>query len=149
MCASDIRLLERVELQVTKMLCPCNMIGSHLSLLLKYLDLPTLAWRRRQRRLELLLKLLHGQGPPDLVSQLPALQQNRVSAAKYSLRRPCSITQLRPRTVHEATSWLCQATTKWNQLPEAAQSANKLAKTNFMQLCCTGFSKDKFSFGLV
>ena len=47
LCASDTWLLEHVQLQAAKMLC-------RLSLLLKYLDLPTLAWSRRQRRLELL-----------------------------------------------------------------------------------------------
>ena len=39
LCASDTWLLERVQLQVAKMLCPSNMIGSHLSLLLKYFSL--------------------------------------------------------------------------------------------------------------
>ena len=147
LCQSDTWLLERVQLQVVNMLCPDNLAGSRPSLLLKHHDLPTLAWRRRQQRLVLLWKLLNGCGPPDLIDQLPPLQRHRISAAQYSLRRPYSVTQLRPRTAHEASSWLCQAITEWNQLLVSAQSATSLS--TFKQLCCVSFSSDRFTFGVV
>ena len=138
---SDALLLERIQLQVQLH----NLTNCHPSLLPQYLQLPTLTWHRRQRRLELLWKLLHSHGPPELLQQLPSLQRQRLKAA-YNLRRPWSLSQLRARTIQEASSWLHQAATDWNILPSAVQSTTTLA--SFKRICSAALSKNKFTLGV-
>ena len=109
-----------------------------------WLTYPSLAQKAAKAR-ELLWSLLHGKGPPDLEGQLPPLQQQRVRSG-YDLRRPWSITQPRPRTAQEASSWLYQAAAEWNWLPPLAQSASTL--TGFKRLSSAALCKDKLMFGI-
>lgn len=141
---TDTLLLENIQLRVAKLLAPSDS-GLPAPCLLKSLNLPTLAWRRRFSRLQLFWKLLHGLGPPELIRDMPQLQKQRL-ALHQTLRRPFSVTQPRCKTALHQTSWLPRSAAEWNQLSHACQSAPSLSKFKALLSAEAG---DKYILGLV
>ena len=81
--------LEKLQLRVARALSSNrNLHGSEL---LKTVNLPTLAWRRRFHRLTLMWQLYNGLGPPQLLSVFPeplSVRSSLIHRVPHSLRFP-------------------------------------------------------------
>ena len=138
-----LKRLEKLQLRVARAMVNQASGGSHRSSLLQQVDLPTLAWRRREHCLLLLWKLLHGQGPPQLASSLPlpaSSRSARTLRSGHAMEFPSSQHSLR------LTSFLCFVIPIWNVLPASVVSGSRVA--SFRTALQEFFSADKFSFGL-
>ena len=123
---TDSLVLERLQLQVAKIICHCNNHNQR-SALLSRCGLATLAWRRRRARLLLLHSLLYGEEKHSSLAQgLPPLQRQH-SAEIHSLRKPLNFLEIRPTTAREASSWVCCAVAEWNALRNELRSIENRA----------------------
>ena len=138
----DSLLLEKVQLSVARAALRQSRYSSR-EAVLQELGLPTLAWRRRIRKLCLFWQLLHGGGPPALASLLPPAVGDRCgyNLRNKSIENPvCS-----PHSLY-GRSFLPSSISLWNALPNDVTIAASASK--FHSLACAHFSSSKFSFGL-
>lgn len=142
LCQTEVKSLEDIQLSVAKLVLPLS-ADSHPSYLLHKLEWPTLAWRRRIARLHLFWKLLHGEGPPDLVNSTPIYQKHRTSR---ELRHPESVTLPRCCTELQQSSWMSRTAADWNCLSKQAQSTASFVQ--FKKILSSDLSSDKFKFGM-
>ena len=145
-CTQQDRLaLERAQLSIARSILRCPRRTSHNWEVLKKIDWPTLAWRRRRYKLMLLWDLLHGQGPPNLVKHIPKPVSDRCN---FALRNACSIETPLCRTSHRyrSSSFLPASIALFNSLPLSVLSCT--SRSMFFTELNKHFSHDKFTFGL-
>lgn len=138
---SALLKLERMQLQVARALTTeRNLHGGEL---LRRVNLPTLAWRRREHRLALMWQLYHGQGPPQLLSLFP---QPVSARSTLSLRSPHSLRFPLSSSSRHLSSFLCLSVPEWNALPSDVVLGRSLPV--FVSHLRRFFDFDRFSFGL-
>ena len=143
-CTQQDRLaLERAQLSIARSILRCPRRTSHNWEVLKKIDWPTLAWRRRRYKLMLLWDLLHGWGPPNLVKHIPKAVSDRCN---FALRNASSIETPLCRTSHRSSSFLPASIALLNSLPMSVLSCT--SRYMFFTELNKHFSHDKFTFGL-
>ena len=140
---ADAMTLERVQLSVARAILRCSRLSTSNSNVLREIDWPTLAWRRRRFKLLLLWQLLHSGGPPSLRDHIPPMAAVRSS---YSLRNQCSIAFPLCSTSRYLRSFLPSSISLWNLLPPSVSSCS--SSYSFLRAVDAHFSYDRFSFGL-
>ena len=134
--------LEKLQLQVARAIARPRMPVAP-SQLLASLGLPTLAWRRRIRRLVIFFKLHIGQGPPQLrkmLSNPASLRSTRALRSAHGYAFPSS------STARHLSSFLCTTIPEWNKLPASVVMCTTVS--SFTSSLHILFSTDKFSLGL-
>ena len=134
--------LERVQLQGARAIVRTPGL-SHQELLSRA-GLPSLCWRRRIHRLELLWKLVNHQGPPQLQALVPKPASSR---CRYSLRATHAIEFPDSGSARMLGSFLGTVVPEWNSLPAEVVSATTCP--SFRSRVCKFFHSDRFSFGLL
>ena len=133
--------LEKLQLWVARALSSIrNLHGSDL---LKTVNLPTLAWRRRFHRLTLTWQLYNGLGPPQLLSVFPeplSVRSYLIHRVPHSLRFPSSSAS------RHLSSFLCLSVPERNVLPTDVVLSSSLPM--FVARLRRVLDFDRFSFGL-
>ena len=134
--------LEKLQLQVARAIARPRMPVAP-SQLLASLGLPTLAWRRRIRRLVIFFNLHIGQGLPQLrkmLSNPASLRSTRALRSAHGYAFPSS------STARHLSSFLCTTIPEWNKLPASVVMCTTVS--SFTSSLHILFSTDKFSLGL-
>ena len=109
---------------------------------LTWLNLPTLAWRRRRAALVLLWRLINGEGPPQLRRHLPLPASKRCT---YSLRNADMSFEFPVcNTTKHLSSFLPSSLALFSTLPHSVVSSTSLPI--FIHRLDEHFQHDKFSF---
>ena len=141
-CSRRLQLrLEKVQIQAARAITRVYNLPNHQ--LLHLANLPTLAWRRRRHRLQLLWRLVHGLGPPQLQELLPSAAADRCHRAlrsSHGLEFPSS------NSTRFLSSFLAVTIPEWNSLPPSC--VNSSSPNSFLSSLDRLFAHDKFSFGL-
>ena len=118
-------------------------IFSLLHQLVRQVNWPTLAWRRRLHCMRYFWRLYYGQGPPQLLCKMPAPATAR---SGYNLRKPNQVAFPSCGSSRHLNSFLPFAAAVWNDLSADIQSNSTLS--SFSSSLHKFFDKDRFSFGL-
>ena len=130
--------LEGVQLQAARAIVQLPHLG-HKDLLFRS-NLPSLGWRRKIHRLEVLWKLVNNQGPPQLQALLP---RDAASRCHYSLRAAHSLEFPESSSSRTLGSFLGLSIPEWNSLPLEVVSAPSCS--SFRSRACAFFAPDRFS----
>ena len=139
MFLEDAHSLEKIHLSIARAALPhCRKQD-----LLKSLDWPTLAWRRRQSKLAYFWLLMNGRGPPSLSKCVPDTVKERCS---YNLRNARSVEFPHCSSTARLLTFIPSSIALWNSLPARITALSSLK--SFSSSVELHFSADKYTFGL-
>lgn len=141
--ADDAAALERVQLAIARAVLGWSRRQHHNIDVLKKIQWPTLAWRRRRFALLTLWELLRGRGPPQLQAMVPRKAADRTS---HNLRNKLSLAFPDCRTNRRLKTFLPSSIALFNSLPPHVSSSP--SKSLFLQNLDKHFESDRFSLCL-
>ena len=110
--------------------------------LLRSLDRPSLAWRRRRAKVIYFWSLMNSRGPPNLSKCIPNAISDRCS---YQLRNSKSVQFPLCSSAARLSSFIPSSIALWNSLPVNVSSESSLS--SFTSSLDSHFAADRFTFG--